>query len=536
MLYEEDSMKRIGLMQVICVSVLLMLVGCSSAEQEENTVANAEGTGASTTVEKGAKNEDSKEHEKKILNIGVQYSPSSLDTHKGYSGWHTSTYGITETLFKVGDDFSLEPLLAESGSADGLVWTILLKDNVQFSNGDALVADMVVRNIMRVAAENPRFAYLADFTYEVVDDKTFTIASETPFPTMLNTLSSCEMGMLHLDKITDFDNGIIATGPFVVEAFESQEKTTLLRNENYWDGDVVLHKAVFYRIPDPDTLLMAMQNGEIDCYNGVNAAAMEIFSADPSAYNLVTVPATRLQMYFLNQERLNDKVRAAINLTVNPEDIVSYLGGTVSATAGPFSASSAYGKVHKPSVDTEAAITLLEEDGYVRNSGGYFEKDGKVLEVNIAYYPGRSLDVLATIMQEQLKHIGIQSVLTSEEKPDSTYIATRDFDIALYSMNADLSGDPAYFITNTLKDGAYYDVAGFDNADCEALITKLTSEMDTAKRAELANQIIQITIDDNAFGYVAIFNKSTVLSSGVSGFAETSPFDFYGIDAKTDKE
>ncbi len=221
---------------------------------------------------------------------------------------------------------------------------------------------------------------------------------------------------------------------------------------------------------------------------------------------------------------------------MDAKDIVSYLGGTVSPTVGPFSTSSAYGKVHKPAIDTEAAIALLEEDGYKRNNDGYFEKKGKVLEVNVAYYPGRSLDVLATIMQEQLEGIGIRSVLTSEEKPDSTYIATRDFDIALYSMNSDLSGDPAYFIMNTLKDGAYYDIGGFDDEKCESLIAELAGEMETMKRAELANQIIQIAIDDNAFGYVAIFNKSTVLSKGVVGFAETSPFDFYGIDAQTDMD
>lgn len=377
---------------------------------------------------------------------------------------------------------------------------------------------------------------MSDFAYEVVNDKTFTITSKKPYPTMLNTLANCETGIINLDKTTDLDNAIIATGPFVVEKFIPQTTTTLSRNENYWNGDVILDKAIFYRMSDEDTLLMAMQNGEIDGYTGVNAAAMEVFKADPETYKLVTVPATRVQLYFLNQNRLNANVRKAINLTIDANEIVSFLGGTVSATVGPFSSSSAYGKVHKPSVDTDAAVSLLEKDGYVRNGEGYFEKDGKILEVNIAYYPARSLDVLATLMQEQLKNIGIQAVLTSYENPDSTYIATSDFDIALYSMNADLSGDPEYFITNTLKDGAFYNVGGFKSAECEKLIAELGSEMNTVKRAELANEIIQIAIDDDAYGYVVIFNKVTVLRSGVSGYAESSPFDFYGLSSKTDKK
>ncbi len=244
-------MKKICLMLIMCASLLLVLVGCASLDQTEDAVAHANGSEIPVTIEEGV--EIDTQEKEKILNIGVQYAPSTLDAHNGYSGWHTSTYGITETLFKVGDDFSLEPLLAESGNADGLVWTILLKDNVRFSNGDALTADMVVKNLMRVATENQRFAYLADFTYEVVDGLTFTIESETPYPTMLNTLASCETGIINLDQTTDFDNGLIATGPFIVDDFESQSKTMLIRNENYWNGNVVLDQAIFYRMPDADT-------------------------------------------------------------------------------------------------------------------------------------------------------------------------------------------------------------------------------------------------------------------------------------------
>jgi hypothetical protein len=52
----------------------------------------------------------------------------------------------------------------------------------------------------------------------------------------------------------------------------------------------------------------------------------------------------------------------------------------------------------------------------------------------------------------------------------------------------------------------------------------------------LANKIIQIAVDDNAFGYVGLFNHTTVMKPGVSGFAEKIPFDFYGIDANTVKQ
>ena len=103
-------------------------------------------------------------------------------------------------------------------------------------------------------------------------------------------------------------------------------------------------------------------------------------------------------------------------------------------------------------------------------------------------------------------------------------------------MISDKCGDPQYFIDSTLADGAYYNVGGFESADAQAMITELKTETDPAKRAELANKIVQIAIDDNAFGYVGLFNHTTVLRPGVSGFAEKIPFDFYGVDANTVKE
>ena len=480
-------------------------------------------------------NSSTPEENSKILRIGSQYSLSNLDTHKDYRGWQTSIYGISETLFKVGDDFSLQPWLAESGESEGLTWTILLKDKVHFSNGDLLTSDMVIRNLKRVAQENPRFKFLSEFVYKVIDERTFTITTQKPYPTMLNVLSSCETGIINLDESTDFDNTVIATGPFVVKEFEPNGTIKVSRNENYWNGSVILDGAEFYHIPEEDALLLAMQNGEIDTYMNVNSAAMEIFEKNKETYKLVDVPSPRLQFYILNQNTLDPIIRKAITLTIDNQKMMPYLGKIMSPTSGPFNSLTIYGKVNKEEVDINKAVSLLEENGYKKNNEGFLEKNGKKITVNIAFYPGRSLDVIATLIQEQLRKIGIEAIVTSSEGPDA-YIKTSNFDIALLSMNADIYGDPEYFIVNTLKKGSYYNAGGFLNEECEALIIKLSSETNREKRAELANKIVQIAIDNDAFGYLLLSNKITVLQSGISGFAETSPFDFYGINANSNKE
>ena len=181
-----------------------------------------------------------------------------------------------------------------------------------------------------------------------------------------------------------------------------------------------------------------------------------------------------------------------------------------------------------------AAKALLEADGYTLGADGFYEKDGKVLELSIAHYKSRQLPDLALLMKEQLEKIGVKATLVVQEDPDAGYVATGDYDIALYCMIADTGGDPYYCVDALYRQSGKWAKAGFPTDESEALINQLQFETDIDQRAALANQIVQMSIDDNAFGYVGLFNKVSVARPGVTGFSEDIPFDFYGLTSDTD--
>ncbi len=510
------------------IFVMLCIILCMAACAKEPGTASTEGNG-------GAGSAGNTSGQPNTIKLAESFCYSSLDVHKDYYGWYTSIYGVSETLFRVGDDMSIQPLLAKeySVSEDGKTWTFQLAD-AAFSNKTPVTADMVSRNLQRLAKENERFAYLADFTYAADGDKTLKITTPGVYPTILSDLTAPETGIMDLDGTKDFDNAPICSGPFVIKSFEPEGTVVVEKNASYWNGEVKLDGVTFYYMQDDETKLNAMQAGDIDGYTSVTAAAKEIFAADPSKYELTEIPATRLQFYVLNKNRLDDKVRQAINLTVDVNSIAEFLGGTVSPAVGPFSAAAPYGQVKKPAVDTAAAKKLLEEDGYVLGSDGYYAKNGETLSLSIGYYAARSLDSIAVLMQDQFKAVGIKAELNVQEDPDSTYIATGDYDVALYCMIADKAGDPYYACSALFRKDSKWALGGFANQKCEDLIDQLQYETDVNKRAQLANQIVQMSIDDNAFGYVGLFNKTTVTKKGLTGIAEKCPFDFYGINADTD--
>ena len=437
------------------LSLLLALVmlfslaacgGSSSSSSSGSEKPAAEAPAASTTETQAAA--PAAPAEPKILKLAESFAYASLDAHKDWNGWYTSIYGLTETLFKVGNDLSVQPLLAEKAetSEDGLTWTITLNSKAAFSNGKALTAEMVVRNLQRIGEVNERFVDVKDYVITAVDDKTLTITTPELYPTLItDKLTNAAFGIMDLDS-ADLDDAPVCTGPFQVKSFEHEGTVEVEKNANYWNGEVKLDGVIFYYMNDDESKLMAMQSGEIDGYSSVTAAAKQIYAADPSLYTLTVIPATRLQFYVLNENRLSANVRKAINLTVDNEAIAAYLGGTTSAAVGPFGASAPYGQVTKPAVDLAAAKAAIEADGYTLNGDGYYEKDGKVLTVNICYYFARSLDTIALLMQEQFKAVGIKAELTGVEDADSTYRVTGDYDIALYCMIADQAGDPYYCI------------------------------------------------------------------------------------------
>ena len=511
---------------LLCAALVLSLAACGGAKTEAPASNAPAASGAS----------DAPAGEPKILKLAESFAYASLDAHKDWNGWYTSIYGLTETLFKVGDDLSVQPLLAEKAEADasGRTWTITLNPKAAFSDGKALTADMVVRNLRRIGEVNERFADVRDYEIKAVDEHTLTITTPEVYPTLLtDKLTNAAFGIMDLD-CADLDNAPVCTGPFVVKSFEPEGTVEVARNENYWNGSVALDGVIFYYMNDDETKLMAMQSGEIDGYSSVTAAAKEIYSAEPDRYVLTVIPATRLQFYVLNQNRLSKNVRRAIDLTVDNKAIAEYLGGTVSPAVGPFGPSAPYGQVTKPAVDPAAAKAAIEADGYKLNSDGYYEKDGKVLTVNICYYYARSLDSIALLLQDQFKAVGIKAELTGVEDADATYRVTADYDMALYCMVADQAGDPYYCINSLFRQNSDWAKGGFKSDECEALINELQAETDVNRRADLANQIVQITIDDDAFGYIGLFNKTTVAAPGVVNIGENAPLDCYAVSAETD--
>ena len=200
---------------------------------------------------------------------------------------------IFEGLYGYDPQLNVVPKIAESAtpSADNTVWTIKLRQDKKWSNGDPVTAKDFYASWMRamgpelkdapmwvglVGLVKNAYAFKAgaataeEVGLKLLDDYTLEITLTQPnaaltnlFP-VTNAMPINEKSLQeHPDDWWDPANAVY-NGPYVVEAWTNGADTTLARNPNYvGDGIGNVGKIVLRPFTDPNARLQAYENGEI---------------------------------------------------------------------------------------------------------------------------------------------------------------------------------------------------------------------------------------------------------------------------------
>lgn len=494
--------------------------------------------GCSSTSDEGSGDSD------KTFTYGTTaYNPSEagINPHKGYSGWPSLRYGVTETLFKFNENMELEPWLATDYEiVDDYTMKINLRDDVKFSNGNKMTGDAVKACFESLVRLHDRAPEDLAITSIEAKDQSITIKSENKVVTLLNYLSDPYGGIIDVSDWDESGDTCIGTGPFVAKSV-SGEQIDLDKNENYWDGEPKLDKVVVKSFSDGDTMTMALQNGEIDATQGLPYASLDLFKKDDN-YKISTANTSRVYQVAYNYENkdLQDKnVRQAIAKAINKEDFTKVLlndNGTPAVGAFPSNFSFGNDAVKGDDFDLEGAKKLLKEAGYEdSDNDGYVDKDGQNLTIRWLTYPSRvELPLLAESAQSTLKDAGIKVEVNSTEN-HKDYIEKGEYDIYASAFVTAPTGDPQYYITTHLLDDSAYNRGNYHSDKVEALTKELRNEFDAKKRSDLAVKIQQEVLNDCAYTYASHLKMSFVMKKNVTGF-EAHPSDYYEINANLDIE
>src|SRR5215469_4009829 len=182
-----------------------------------------------------------------------------------------------EGLLAVTDQLGLAPLLATSYKYDpaNLNYVFQIRQGVKFWDGTPMTIDDVVFSLTRHIDPKVSSQIGAYFTNVGAFTKTgpseLTIKLKRPDPTVANSLvfapimSKAFAGTIG-SKLGSPGSGdrIMGTGPYHISTFTSSTSATVERFEGYWGEKPAVLKCTFNCIPNPQTLLLAAQSGQID--------------------------------------------------------------------------------------------------------------------------------------------------------------------------------------------------------------------------------------------------------------------------------
>ncbi len=475
----------------------------------------------------------------KSIVFGLDSFKTSLDPAVEFNGWSVFRYGIGETLVKFNKNMTIEPLLADSWKrVDDLTWKFHIREGVKFHNGTPVTAKAVKSSLERALKMNKRTEDILLVNSITAEGQDLTIITKTSNEAFLGNIADPLTIIVDTNADSDtFDKAPVCTGPFKVKSYVANSKVVVEKNKDYWGDKAQIDEATFKYIKDDNTRAMALQSGEIDVATNISSKNISLF-ADKSKYNTDKITSLRIVMSYenLNNEFLKDPVvRKAIDLSVDRESYAKkLLSGTAVAAVGPFPESLPYGnkKLTEYKYDKAEAAKILSDAGYKDTDGdGKLEKNGKKVTLNIAFYTTRpELPVIAEAMQAQLEEIGISTKLQSYESV-SKVVKSGNFDLCLYSVNTAVTGDPQTFLEQYFRTGGSENYGKYSNAEVDSLIDKFKGQKDIQVRNNIATQVQQKLLDDNADVFLVtpmlnLISKNTV--SGVTMY----PIEYHLLDNK----
>lgn len=454
--------------------------------------------------------------DEKVLVIGHAESTDSLDPARGY----TQTTGIinhvtynTLVTFPQADASAIEPLLAESWevSADGLTYTFTLNSAAKFSSGNPVTADDVVFSINRLKNVKGSPSFLADNidTVTASDASTVVFTLKSADPAFLSSLPNnpfaiTEAAVVQANGGTDaadadttdtaetyLNSTSAGSGPYVLESWEPQVETVLVRNANYWGEQPYFDRIIITNIPEPATQKSALEAGDIDL--ALDLTSDQITGLEGNAdLTIARGPANIIHFLLMNEDAAiggpvsDPKVQLAVRYALDYEGYKTLWGGITPGTNLTVGFVGAFGEDQAFKRDLDQAKALLAEAGY---------PDG--FEITLDYpnfsFQGVDMNTNAQKIASDLAEVGIIVTLN----PMDLQVALEGYRNGTQGFGYWFWGpdklDPSDFLAFLPggKVGLERAKWSVDNvsADIAALIEQAKVESDPAVRLDIFNQL-----------------------------------------------
>jgi len=489
------TLKKAG--AFVLAAALFVLSACSNSNGSAPSA-----TGTSSPAVSGSK---------KVLNVGVTYSPNALNPLSPVGQVSSYVNGLMFLpLVELDEDLTFKPMLADAiETADNRTFTVKLNPNAKWTDGAPVTSDDVIftlklmTNVKVASAFAYLFAiiegiddsgYLPEGATDIsgvkkVDEKTLEIKLKAP--TTLNIFQDTigrylltvpqaalkDIAPEDINKSDFMQKPNVTNGPFKLVSYDRDHYVQMEANKEYFKGAPKLEQLNF-KVLQGTAISAQLQSGEIDMnIPSFGIVPISDYEKIKGLDNLTTNdgPPVATQFMYINGNVVKDaKQRQAISYAINRPLIVDkLLKGSGEAVDGFLTSYSPYKNpdLQTAAYDPEKAKSLLQESGW---------DAGKTLTM-LVLSGDSTLEQASNIVAENLRAVGVNVQIQMVDLATIIdKLVAMDYDLGVLTVSL----SPV----NPLPDIAYYlsegNPTGFKNAEAQTLLAALQSETDEAKLKE----------------------------------------------------
>jgi len=411
-----------------------------------------------------------------------------LNTTSSRVGWITES--VVESLFTYDASMASVPLLADGEpevSADGLTWTVKLKDGVTFHNGDALAAADVVATLKFVSdpkATSDWTSYFVGYVKdaEAVDERTVRITLSTRYGVLRSHLTN--LPIVHRDFVAKTDT-TMGTGPFKIDKVTQGQSVALVRNDAYTGAKPALEGVVFQAVPDAATRLVNLREGKIQIMTDVTPESVALLKQDAQIKVHEVAAPSDLVTYFVTDKAPFDnvKVRQALAHAMDRKGVRDVVfAGTAPLAQGPIA----------PAVEGhDPALRIYGEDAdYAKAKALLAEAGAGDLSFTLTVTSDARMKNIAQVLVEGWKQAGITCTLeTLDIGPWVQKWVSGKFQLAMTGFESGFGAGRTAFTTLSTVNSKYPLNFGYRNDEVDKLLGQAWATDDEAERTELCRQI-----------------------------------------------
>jgi peptide/nickel transport system substrate-binding protein len=474
------------------------------------------------------------------LKIGIIPPPAhTIEPHTFADQGALETGSIAgEHLIRTAPGLQLVPELATSWTpnADASAWTVKLRANVKFQNGQTMTADDVVATYNRLVDPNSGSQAISAFKgalspggIKKVDNLTVMFQLDAPtasFPYLLSSTTYQGIILPANYQLGSFTTTPQCTGAFKLTSYTPGVGAKYDRFTGWWGGQAALDGVDATYYTDPAAVDSALLAGTIDLIGQIQLASdrplfgnpiVQIFSAHGATHRQVPMRVD------LNNPLKDPKVRQAIALTLDRPSIVKTLftsfadigndnpwGPVYPSTVGP-------PDVPQRAQDLTMAKQLMSGAGYANG-----------FSITLTTEQTGEIPQLAQIISQAVKAINIDmklDILTatayfdgSQTGPPSGWGNTPWLNAPINITDWGHRAVPNVFLTAALETGGVWNAAHYSSPTFDAAAKGFIGAISLSDQRTFAKQAETILLQDTPVIFPYFYYYLAAGSKSVKGY------------------